>query len=228
MQHGSRYQPSVEGRQLPIMGRGQGKQIAVRHLSRLQQSLRTDVSFIKQADIVRPKRMTRKRPQSPHHLRHRSRSSRRVWIPWMADNPHHPILGQWTSGPRIRACGREPVMRTIMLNVGRINQRNQRIHIQKKPTHGSLSSSCRTSSELTLEASGRTAKRGTPLRKPAPGSTGRKAFRTSEDTTSPILFFCIAANSFAAASTSSSKARVVCTPPPLSSIIIHHTSTCGR
>jgi hypothetical protein len=100
-------------------------------------------------------------------------------------------------------------MRKVVLHVRRVDQRNQHIDIQQIARQRSSSRSWRTSSEVTLGLLGLTRSKGTPFLVLPLGSAGRKAWRASDETTSPKLFRCIAASSFAAANTSSSIASVV-------------------
>src|SRR6266446_3216453 len=122
----------------------------------------------------------------------------------MSNNPEHTVLGQRTSGPGLLSRCSKPFMCSVMLDVRWINQGNEDIDVEKKPTHGSSSRSCCTNSEVTRGVSALVGKRGTPLRVFRPESAGRNALRASKEITSPTLFLCVAANSLAAASTSSS------------------------
>src|ERR1035437_1618033 len=97
----------------------------------------------------------------------------------------------------------------VMLDVCRVNQRYEDIHVEKESTHGNSSRSCCTNSEVTRGVSGPTGNKGTPFRVFLVESAGRSALRASKEMTSPTLFLCVAANSLAAASTSSSIASVV-------------------
>lgn len=46
-------------------------------------------------------------------------------------------------------AGAEPLVCAVVVHVGRIDQRDQQIHVQQEPSRGNSSSSRRTSSELT-------------------------------------------------------------------------------
>ena len=97
----------------------------------------------------------------------------------------------------------------VVLNMCRISQGDQHVHIEQEPSHGNSSRSRRTSSDVTRGLPGCKGKRGTPLRAFPRESAGRNARLASAEITSPTLFRCVAASSRAAANTSSSIARVV-------------------
>jgi len=204
-----RYQTPVESRQLPAMGAGQSQEISIGYLPRIQQARGVDALTIEKSEVVRPEFVAGKASQAGNHFGHRRRSSWRVRVPRMSDNPEHAVLGQRTGGPCLSAQCREPFMGPVVLNVRRINQGDQDIHIEQKPNQGNSSRSRCTSSEVTGGVPGRTGSRGTPLRVRLPDSAGRNACLASEEITAPTLFRSAAANSLAAASTSSSITRVV-------------------
>ncbi len=176
---------------------------------------------VEQGQIVEPKFVPRKGSEDCKQFRDCRRCPWRVWVSRMSHNPQNPIFGQWACSPRSMALSAEPVVGPIVLDVGRIDERDQYIHVEEEPGHGSSSWSWRTSSEVTLDAPGRTESRGTPLRVPPLEGAGRSAVLASEEITSPTVFRSEAAISFAAERTSSSIARVVRNGhPPLS----HHAS----
>jgi hypothetical protein len=114
----------------------------------------------------------------------------------------------------------------IVLNVHRIDQRGQHVHIEQEDRYGNSSRSSFTISGVTGIAPGRTLSKGTPLRVFRPAAGGRSACRLSAQITSPMVLFCRAAKPLAAACTSSSIVSVVriTSSYGLAPHIKHHTS----
>jgi hypothetical protein len=79
------------------------------------------------------------------------------------------------------------LMGRIMLNLGRIEQRNQHIHVEQESRQGNSSRSWFTNSGVTAAEPGLTHSSGTPLRKSRRDFAGCKACRVSAEAASPTL-----------------------------------------
>jgi len=219
--YGVSDQVTVERCQLAAVSNGQGQQITVSHLARVEQAATVHALAIQKGNVIRPELMPAERAQDREQLSRRCRSPWRIRIARMAHYAENAVLRQRTSSPGLPATLGEPVVRPVMLHMRRIDQCDQNIHIQQITRHGNSSCSCRTSSEVTLGVPGRTASRGTPFRVARAEGAGRIAFRARSEITSPTLLRSVAAISRAAAKTSSSMAKVVRKQP---SNFEHHTS----
>jgi hypothetical protein len=129
--------------------------------------------------------------------------------------------------PRLFSEFGKPSVRSIMLNMCRVNPGDEHIDLEEKPIHGNSLPSCCTNSDVSRGVPGLTGSRGIPFRVFLPASDGHKARRARVEITSPTVFCWVAANSLAAASTSSSMVRVVrkWTISWRTSNINHHTSS---
>jgi hypothetical protein len=123
------------------MSGSESEEIGVGHLSGIQESVGVNESRIDQRYIIRPEFAPRDRYEAGHQRGHRGRCSRRIRVTGMSDDPEHPIFCQWAGSPRLFTGFREPLVRSIVLNVRRIHQGNQNVDVEQKAGHGSSSSS---------------------------------------------------------------------------------------
>jgi len=198
---------------LPWVRHGQGQKIGVGDLARIQQARSVYEFFIKQTDLVWPEFMAREGNKAHYGLDDYGGCGLRVEVSRISDDPQDTVFSQRACGPDLLANGLQPAVRRVVLDVRRIDQRNENIHVEQKPAHNSSSSSCFTSSEVTRGAPGRTGSSRIPLRLFWPEPAGLKAVRASAEMTSPTVFDCEDAISLAAANMSSSMAKVVLTNP---------------
>lgn len=132
-------QVAVEGCEFTPVRRGKGKKIRVGDLIRVEHSGAINPARIEQANIIGPELMSSDCSEHRYEFGNRSRSARRIRITRMTDDPHNSILGQRTTRPGTSPLGREPVMRTVMLHMGWIDQSHENIHVEKEPGHGTSS-----------------------------------------------------------------------------------------
>jgi hypothetical protein len=136
----------------------------------------------------------------------------------VGEDTQHAVFRQRTCRPTLVAICRKPIMRSLVVDVTRLKQRDEYVDVEQRDTaHGSsrrrLTSSI-VSGGLPL---GRRGSRGTPFRI-STLSAGSSAFLARSDRTRPAVVPRFAAISFAACSTSSSTSSVVL-------IVMHHNIT---
>jgi hypothetical protein len=100
-------------------------------------------------------------------------------------------------------------MDAVMMDVSRVYERDQHIHIEQKSHPASSSLKRLTISSVTGAASARRGSSGTPLRVSTGAGLGSRACRANFEIAAPRLMFWPAAKPRAAAKTSSSMATVV-------------------
>jgi hypothetical protein len=110
----------------------------------------------------------------------------------------------------------------VVLDMGRVDQRDEGIDIDQKPFQRNSSRNFCTISDVTRLAPARTGNSGIPFRVWRRDSSGLNPRRASDEMTSPTVLFCAVAISLAAPRTSSSIDRVVRISS--ASHIKHHTS----
>jgi hypothetical protein len=97
----------------------------------------------------------------------------------------------------------------VRVNVVRVDERDQNIHVEQKRRHGNSLRSRFINSGVTGVVPGLAGSNGTPFRLEPVFTVGRNAWRASSEMTSPTLLCCRSAIPLAIASTSSSMASVV-------------------
>ena len=148
--HDRGFDSSIKRCQSPPVFRRQRQQIGVGDLRHS-----TDPPGIKQTpvadrNVVRPKDMVargRGLCHSPHRIGY-CQSSR---VAGVSQDSHATVLGQWTGRPAYRSILIQPRVRVPMMDVCRIEQRDEAIHIQQRNHRATASSwSARTSSSVTV------------------------------------------------------------------------------
>jgi hypothetical protein len=106
----------------------------------------------------------------------------RVGVVRVTDNADDPILRERARRPRLGPCLAKPPVGRVVPNMGRVNQGNQHIDVDKK-SHDNSSRNSLTISVVTITPGSR---RGTPFRSAAIAG-GRSELRASSDTTLPTV-----------------------------------------
>ena len=207
------------------MGAGQGQQMTVAHLGSVQQTRGVDPLRLHQADVVGPEHMAGVgRAASP------SATARRTACPgsWGSERGQqcqHTVFGQRAGGPSLVAVRTEALVGGVMLNVGRVEPRDQHVHIEQEGRQDTASRNSFTSSSVTAAVPARTGSKGTPFRALRPVVVGLSACRERVEMTSPRLLFCREAKPLATTSTSSLIVSVVRISMRRCCRIKHQTST---
>jgi hypothetical protein len=199
----------IESSQLALMRVSQRQQITVGDVRRVEKTRRVQVFAVQRRYIVRPEGMSGQFSKRSQQIGHSRGRAGRIRISRMADDAQNSVFCQRTRGPSLMSFRRKPGVRAVVQNVGRIDQGDQDVHVQKAPRHRSSSRSRCTSSEVTRGAPLRTLRSGTPFRVLALVSAGERARLANEEITSPTDICSTAAISLAALRTSSSIASVV-------------------
>ena len=213
-------QALVEGSKLSTMCAGERQQIAVRHLRGIQNPAAVHPPSIKERNVIGPKIVSGQSAQHCQQFCNRGGCARGVRIAGVRYDSQDTVFRERAGSPGFPPRDRKPLVGPVVLNMSRVDQRDEDIDIDQEPFQRSSSRNWCTSSDVTLLVPGRTGKRGTPFRVWRRDSSGFNPSLAREEITSPTVLSCAAAISFAALSTSSSMERVVrITTPPASNII---------
>ena len=101
--YGVSDQVTVERCQLAAVSNGQGQQITVSHLARVEQASAINALAIQKGNVIRPELMPAERAQDRDQLSRRCRSSWRIRIARMANNAKYTVLSQRTGSPGMPA-----------------------------------------------------------------------------------------------------------------------------
>ena len=94
--------------------------------------------------------------QRRHQRQHGERRARGVGVPSVANNAQHTVFGQRAGGPSLVAVRTEALVGGVMLNVGRVEPRDQHVHIEQEGRQDKASRNSFTSSSVTGAVPART------------------------------------------------------------------------
>ena len=129
-----------------------------------------DPPGMQEGDVIRPKVVSRMGAQATQHRKPSARLARCIWVTGTADDAQQTVLRDGTGGPASMPDARKPCMRRFMLDVCRIHQSDQHVHVQQTVAcHGDPSRSRFTNFSVTGRLSSPAGRSGGPFRiEPAP------------------------------------------------------------
>src|SRR5436305_4803854 len=129
----------VESHQPSSTLHGKSEQIDIRHLPRPMKVVRVHVTLLEQADGAGPELVvfgTRCSAQAVDGLGggHQAR------ILWLTDDADESVLGQGAGRPAVLDLPGDPLPSPPMVNVARIEQREEHVDVEKRSHHSPTSS----------------------------------------------------------------------------------------
>ena len=125
----------VKGCQLTAVAYGEGEKVAVRHLRGIEKARRMDVAAIEQADGVRPELVSWMSKKDFHQFGNGGWCSGRIWIAGMSNDSQHSVFGKGAGSPSLCTGAFKPFMCLVMLNMQRIDEGNEYVHVQQETCH---------------------------------------------------------------------------------------------
>lgn len=202
---------AIKSDKTPVMLDSQGKQVNVGDLLGSMHEIRIDQGAIQKADFVRPEAMIGRICAVSEHGKGLARTDR-PWIGALRNDPDEAILSYGARCPNRIRLRHQPRFGPSVVNMSRVEEREEHVHVKEGDQRNSSSRSRSISSEVTITP--RAGKGLNPRNSSSELSSdvlldAASPFRANSDKTWPALLCSCLPSAFAAMSTSSAMSRVV-------------------
>jgi hypothetical protein len=121
---------AIEGHEPSAVPHGETQQIDIANLARAQNEDGIEEVLVGDGDVVGPELMIGLTDLSPKHGE-RVEQSRWPGVLGLADDTNEPVLRMRAACPARSGIGRAPRLRALLVDVARVEERDEHTHIEK-------------------------------------------------------------------------------------------------